>query len=204
MATVKYITGLDLGQAHDYTALTILQKSKRPDSDHPERLVNHYAARHLERLPLGTPYTTVCTRMATIFAAPDLAGSGLAVDMTGVGRPVVDMLRRAKLKARIEPITVTGGHRASVDPKGGWLVPKKELVTTLQLLLQSRRLKIAPMLPDAQTLVKELLDFQVKITASAHETFGAWREGTHDDLAFALAIAAWDGEHLGRKQPIFV
>jgi hypothetical protein len=114
------------------------------------------------------------------------------------------MLRRTKINARIRPITVTGGHQVHPDPRGGWLVPKKELVSTLQVLLQSRRIKIAPTLPDARTLVQELLNFQVKITASANETFGAWREGTHDDLVFAVAIAAWEGERGGRKLAIWV
>jgi hypothetical protein len=35
----------------------------------------------------------------------------------------------------------------------------------------------------------------VKITPTANEAFGAWREGAHDDLVLAVAIAAWEGEH---------
>jgi len=50
-------------------------------------------------------------------------------------------------------------------------VPKKELVTCLQLLLQNRRLHIARSLPEATALVRELQLFQVKITAGANETF---------------------------------
>ena len=33
--------------------------------------------------------------------------------------------------------------------------------------------------------------FRVKITEAANETFGAWREGQHDDLLLAVALAAW-------------
>ena len=40
----------------------------------------HYALRHLERFPLGTPYTAVCTRLASLYNAPPLTGSVLAVD----------------------------------------------------------------------------------------------------------------------------
>jgi hypothetical protein len=42
--------------------------------------------------------------------------------------------------------------------------------------------------------VKELESFRVKITASAHETFEAWRERDHDDLVLAVALAAWVGQ----------
>lgn len=43
-------------------------------------------------------------------------------------------------------------------------------------------------------LVAELEAFRVKVTASANETFGAWRERDHDDLVLATALAAWAGE----------
>jgi hypothetical protein len=73
-------------------------------------------------------------------------------------------------------------------------VPKKELVASLQVLLQTRRLKVAKTLPEAATLVRELETFRVKVTEAANETFGAWREGQHDDLVLAVALAAWVGE----------
>ena len=37
----SYFIGLDLGQAHDYTALTVLEKSKLPDPDRPERMAQY-------------------------------------------------------------------------------------------------------------------------------------------------------------------
>ena len=64
-----------------------------------------------------------------------------------------------------------------------------------QVLLQSGRLKVAESLPLAPTLVSELLNFRVKIgPLTAHDSYGAWREGQHDDLVLALACAAWYGE----------
>jgi hypothetical protein len=35
----------------------------------------------------------------------------------------------------------------------------------------------------------------VRITPATNEVFGDWREGQHDDLVFALAMAAWVGEN---------
>jgi hypothetical protein len=194
---VQYVTGLDLGQAQDFTAIAVLQKSWLEEPWKPGSLVSHYAVRHLERLPLGTSYTAVCSRIAGLFAAPPLSQSLLAVDYTGAGRPVVDMLRRAQLQAYLVPITITGGQKCHLDPATGWSVPKTDLVSVLQVLLQFRRIKIAPTLPEAKTLVRELLNFQVKITEAANETFGAWREGVHDDLVLAIAVAAWTGERHG-------
>jgi len=180
---VRYFSGLDLGQSQDFTALAILEQTMLPDPDKPGQNVRHYAVRHLERFPLGTSYTAILrpARDAVPRLEP-LARTTLAVDQTGVGRPVIDMLNRSPIDASIRPITITGGHKASPNLGGGHLVPKKELVSVLQVMLQARRIKVAPTLPEAATLVRELTTFQVKITPAANEVFGAWREGQHDDL----------------------
>jgi hypothetical protein len=73
-------------------------------------------------------------------------------------------------------------------------VPKKELVSTLQVLLAARRLKVAPTLAAAPTLVRLLANCQVEVTRTAHETFGSWRDGQHADLVPALALAVWYAE----------
>jgi hypothetical protein len=66
-------------------------------------------------------------------------------------------------------------------------------VGRLQVLLQTGRLKIAHVLPEAEVLVKEWLACHVKITTTAHDTSGAWRDGTPDDLVLAVALACWYG-----------
>jgi hypothetical protein len=119
------------------------------------------------------------------------------VDQTGVGRPVVDMLTdglEGRVNCRFCPITITAGQEVTRSETGQLRVPKKELIAGLQVLLQTRRLKIAQALPEATTLVRELEMFRVKLTEAANETFGAWRDGQHDDLVLAVALAAWVGE----------
>jgi hypothetical protein len=193
----RFVSGLDLGQAKDFTALAILERIPQADTPNGDRQPDHYAVRHLERPPLGTSYPAVVARVQSLFARHPLAQTTLAVDQTGVGRAVVDLLAEAQLRAELRPVTITGGHKAAPGEGMGWLVPKKELVGTLQVLLQARRLHVARHLAEAQTLIDELMLFQVKVTAAANETFGTWREGRHDDLVLAVAIAAWAGENLG-------
>jgi hypothetical protein len=192
---VRYFTGVDLGQAQDYTALAVLERRKVIVPGAGQRRVSHYAVRYLERFPLGTSYTSICNRLLRLFQQEPLTGSIMGVDQTGVGRPVLDMLRRSGIRAAIQAVTITGGYKASEDSYGGFLVPKRELVTTLQVVLQSHRIQIASTLPEAKVLNRELLNFQVKISSAANETFGVWREGAHDDLVLAVALAAWRGEH---------
>ena len=188
-----FFLGLDLGQAADFTALAALESHYGPDPMRPERVVRHYACRWLRRWDLGTKYPEIVAEIAELTGKPPLAGSVLGVDQTGVGAAVVDMFSEASLRADLRPVLITTGH-AVTSGTGALHVPKKELVSTLQTLLQTGRLKIAPELEHAETLRRELLQFRTKITAAGNETFESWRERDHDDLVLALAIAAFLAE----------
>jgi hypothetical protein len=181
----SYVLGLDLGQTRDFTALAVLER-------HPVETAEQkpdYALCHLRRFPLGTAYTEIVPAVGAVRRSEPLRQAPLVVvDQTGVGRAVVDMLRQSACGGI--PVTITGGHATTVTADGSYHVPKKELITALQVVMQGRRLQIARSLPDAATLVRELQQFQVKITAAANETFGVWRDGQHDDLVLAVALAA--------------
>ncbi len=70
-------------------------------------------------------------------------------------------------------------------------VPKRDLVATVAVLLEQRRLKIAEALPEAPTLVRELQEFKRRVTPAGHEQLASWRESVHDDLVLATALACW-------------
>jgi hypothetical protein len=186
--------GLDLGPVQDPTALAVLERTLQPDPARPGKTRTHYAVRHLHRYQAGTPYATIVADVAWLFHDPPLRGSVLAVDQTGVGRPVVDLLHQARLHARLSPLTLSTGHRGMSGTGGEWLVPKKDVVASLQVLLQSRRLIVSPALAEAQTLVQELETFRMKATLATDESSVAWREGRNDDLVLAVAVAVWEGE----------
>jgi hypothetical protein len=185
-----YVLGLDLGQTQDFTALAVLEHEEPVEAIASAKA--DFALRHLQRFPLGTPYTAISSAVTTLRRTGPLCRAALIVDQTGVGRAVVDVLRQTA--GGVVPVTITGGHAVTVAEDGSFHVPKKELVTGLQVVLQSRRLQITRGLPEAATLVHELQQFQVRITASAHETFGVWRAGQHDDLLLAVALACWWAE----------
>ena len=102
-------------------------------------------------------------------------------------------------------MSITAGHEAHEGERrrgpGGWYsqwrVPKRELVGTMQTLMQSERLKVASRLPEAETLLQELHTFPVRVTESANE--GTGREGDHDDMVLAVAFACWAGENITRR-----
>jgi hypothetical protein len=186
----SYFVGLDLGQTNDPSALVILERTGVES-------VWYYAARHLHRWPLGTRCPLIVTETRQLLTAlPSAVPHVLVVDNTGVGRAVVDLFREGS-PICIVPLTITSGHDATIGPDGPH-VPKKQLVSVLQALLQTGRLKVAASLPLARTLTQELEVFRAKITTAANETFEAWREKDKDDIVLALCIAAW----LGESQPV--
>lgn len=184
---MQYYVGLDLGQVQDYSALAVLEWLPKEYS---------YAVRHLRRFPLGTPYPQICHEVRALVLRPPLVGKvQLVVDATGVGRPVLDIFRKAQLGHGVIGISIHGGDNVSREPAvSGYRVPKRDLVSNLQLLFQARRLKISKDLPEAEVLAQELRSFRVQITESGNDTYGAWRSGEHDDLVLAVSLAAWLGE----------
>jgi hypothetical protein len=207
-----YLLGLDLGQASDLSALAIVRRSPAPDGDgrlardHRGELLWAYHCLHLERFPRGTAYPAVVDRVDALVRSGKVGSQpSLAIDATGVGRPVVDLFLDRRIPAEVHPLTITAGSASREDNwnrtalRAFW-VPKLELVSTVQALLQTGRLRIVPRLELADVLRRELLEFRVRVTSSANETFNA-REGAHDDLVLALASAAWLGERQ-TSQPI--
>ena len=130
--------GLDLGQASDYTALAMAERILPPnDRDNAQ-----YQFGHVERLKLGTTYPDVVTHVTTLVTRARLKGEvTLVLDYTGVGRPVADMFRKAQLACGLRAIYVHGGDAVTWD---GWLigVPKRDLIASAQVLMQSERLQV--------------------------------------------------------------
>src|SRR5882672_6014040 len=133
-----YFVGLDLGQSRDDSALAVVERAEivLDEMDrvtYERRRERRFRVRFLERAPLGTPYPDVVERVRQVVRRPALAGRcTLVMDATGVGAPVLDLLRRANLGCGIAPVIVTGGERES-SAGGLWYVPKRDLITGLQV-----------------------------------------------------------------------
>ena len=202
------IIGLDLGQAADFTALSVTEVQ----TDFARR-TERYAVRALDRW-LPHRYQDVVARVAGIL--PKLIASvlvdpangagirtmrpnvSLVLDRTGVGRAVGDMFSAANLPVDLQLVSIHGGDAVARDPDGsGWRVPKRDLAGVVAVALQNGTLEVADGIGHAATLKAELKNFRAKISASGHDSYGAgddWRQGNHDDLVLAVALSLWWGE----------
>ena len=118
---------------------------------------------------------------------------------------MIDLLREADLGCELTAVTITGGERES-RANGGWGVPKRDLVVGLEVMLETGKLRIATGLREGETFLKELTGMRVKVSAGRREQFESWREGTHDDLVLAAALACWRARwgavgHVGKRLP---
>lgn len=182
-----YLIGLDLGQQNDYTVLTVLGVDKKK---------NIYTLPYAKRYPLRTDYTVIVDSVNHFMNRSELFNaSTLIVDYTGVGHPVVDLFR----KSRIDPvaINITGGSKSNWVNRQNVNVPKKEIVSCLQVVFQCNRLKIASELKLLPEIKKELMMFTARTSSRGQSTYEA-ASGAHDDIVMSLGLAIWYGEYKTR------
>jgi len=189
MTENRFFVGLDLGQAQDYTALSVIEQRWNKTARRYE-----YDLRYLDRAR-GEPYPSVVKKVSVMMNSKSIVGiepPRLILDKTGVGAPVADMFRVGPISP-VE-ITITGGISPSAVPRG-FHVPKRDLVFSLIGVFQSGRFRIADSLPLGKELIDELLNFKVKIDPkTAHDSYESWRESIHDDMVLSAAMSTWYAE----------
>ena len=173
------IISVDLGQATDFTAISVIKREGE-----------ELQVIHLERFPLGMAYPEQVKRITDLYKKLKEIYKEvptLVLDRTGVGRGIVDLLQDVRLIS----ITITGGNVVTKDGRN-WNVPKRDLIHGLVVQFQTGKIKIVRSLPDAEILIKELLNFKMKVNiTTGHDSYEAWREGIHDDLVLSVAMGAY-------------
>ena len=141
----RFAIGLDLAQRTDRTALAVILRTwqARKTGRLTWQTDQNFFLGFLRTWPKGTPYTRIVTDVEAIYRQPAFVGAvynrqaetwtrptpTLAVDQTGIGQAVFDML-----KARITAthgIIITGGETAARDDRRTWRVPKKDLISAI-------------------------------------------------------------------------
>lgn len=195
----RFVVGVDLGQSADYTAVAVIDHSRTPLPDDwhvdevacriRQRVDERFDVRHLQRLPLGTPYPEQVARIRDLFTRPPLRGGDvpLCIDQTGVGAPVGDLFEADGLR----PVRIT--FTSGFEPTGRgrkWGVPKSTIVSGIDAKLHCGELRFAKALLEAEALKEELANFQKHVSQTGKLLF-EHRSGRHDDLIFAIGIALW-------------
>lgn len=177
--------GIDIGQSADPTAMIACEL----DGD-------NFLFRKVSRIALGTPYPQVMETIRT--AAVNIRKHGnlvIYVDGTGVGAPIVDMLRTTVREiASIRSVEICAGNeRREVVKTGGRPVircGKAYMVARLKTLMQQQHILGNAKSSEFTALQAELRAFQMKIRPNS--TGYEAQSGAHDDLVIAAALAVLD------------
>lgn len=187
--------GFDLGQRSDRSALATLSLDWSVQGRNPVDWswirVPRLVLRDIERFPLGAPYLSFSEALAQRYRhiaalTPALTQPQihLTVDAGGPGAPVIEHLRRARLRMDLKAILLTGGREPGATAAGTLTVPRRVLLSNLILLLDHGRLHAPHDLPGWPLLYEELLALNAA-------TWHPDKSTAHDDMVIALAIAAW-------------
>ena len=178
--------GIDVGQKRDPTAIAVMELEWRVVAGKRE---DHYIARFMGRLPLGTAYPAVAVRLGEIVMNVRKRGVGVGavfVDATGVGQPVVDALKGAGQP--ITPVYFTYGDRRKENEDRSITLGKAYLVSRLKVLMQAERIHL-PQTEETAAMERELMDYEIRVDEQANDRYGAFKVGSHDDLVTALGMA---------------
>src|ERR1019366_4418397 len=115
-----------------------------------------------------------------------------------------------RISARIVPVSLTGSSpKAEMDGRGGWMVPKLELTSLMQVLLAGRRpedpqsalFAVADGMGEAAGFLHaEWQTFTSRVQlAVGKETSLVWRETANEDLCLAVACGCWVAEYCQRR-----
>jgi hypothetical protein len=216
------ILGVDIGQVTDPTAL-VLAEPQEIDTGRKIETLQHgdgsvtvepekatlYDVRFVSRLRLRTRYEEVASRIAEVVGRlrdPRAWGEGaehrqvhVLIDSTGVGRPIVDLVRAALLG--VQRTSITAATITATDHAEGSLfshevrVGKQYLASRLATLIE-QKLIVLPESEEARALMEELKNFQQKVSDAGR--FGAEARTGHDDLVIALGLAVLFEPRLGK------
>lgn len=191
------VIGVDIGQRHDPSAVAVAEYLKRNREDMPEVQEWYFPIRHLERVPLNTSYPDVAARVVEIVdrlqarALPPKKIT-VAVDVTGVGRGVSDILAAPlrKRSVRLTNVTIVAGLKLTgAIGRRDVSIGKEQMVSRLQALFQTGRVEIPSSNKEAEAMARELLDFEIRLNDKGNMQSGAFKVGSHDDLVIALALS---------------
>lgn len=189
------VIGVDIGQRREPSGLCVAEHDLRKEDGSD---ILHYMIRHLERLPAGTQFPKIADRVSEVASGvyrKTRERPHLLLDVTGLGSPVVDLIREAsKDYGRISEVYFTHGDQCTEEMVSGRSVVrlgKAYLVSKLQTMLQTARLHL-PKNEQTDILRRELMDFEIEIDEKANERYGAFRVGAHDDLVTALGMSLQD------------
>ena len=194
----RFIVGLDIAQAVDRTAYSIILDEAVPYYDANGRQELSKRRREIvaaAQLPQMS-YTDLAIVTRNLMMDPAIAGRAyLAVDSSGVGRAFCDILNtKSVLHTRI---TMTAGENESETKERGTTfnnVGRNRLLSVLNSAIHTRDLTIGNF-PARDLLKQELESFEAQVGTTGRIRIDGGTSFGHGDLTVACALSLWLSDH---------
>ncbi len=192
MRDCEFILSLSLGSGGASSGLAVVEpkpvarKSGKEESAPAHDEVVTFEVIWLERFGADRRYPAIIARVVEIVAARQLGRRySLLVDITATGRPPLKLLEDRGQYPRALQV-VAGTEETYVS--GVQSVPRRDMVSVVQVLLQSNRLQVAADLEFARDLVADLQAFDPQPPPAGQAPH------RNEDLVRAVALAVWWGD----------
>lgn len=186
----RFLIGLDLGQAQDPSAFTVIRDEVVPEWHTP--VIQKLGPRRRtvvagDRIR-DTSYVEIARLIRNVTMDSTIHGRcHLVVDATGVGRAFCDVLD--EIGVPHTRVQMVGGLSEARDGRF-WNVAKNKLLSDLNGALHTGKLTLAPF-PLRDDLAAEFDSFQVTFSQAGNMRLEGGDEHGHADAVIATALGWW-------------
>ena len=194
MKSGQHIVSLSLGGVAEPSAVVVIEPrtkfGRREKQDRKRDSENYFNVTWIKRFPAGHPIPAVVARVAQLMSDERLAKNcHLLLDITSTGAAPLRVFESSGLYPESIDLTNAGSeeHTGAVRR-----VPLRDVIGAAQVVLQTRRIKVAEDLKLAATLLGDLQNFDPKAVTRDFDLRG----GRNSDLVLALAVGLWWADDL--------
>lgn len=161
IASHRYVCGVDLGKALDWTVITVIDKQT-------------HCVVYWDRFQ-KIDWNLQKERIVSV--ARKYNNAKIIIDATGNGSPIVEMIKREGLTVDAFVFTTSNSRTGK---------SKMDLIDKLSIFIQEKGVFI----PNEPVLLDELSSYAQELTDSGNVKYSA-PVGMHDDTVCSLALAVW-------------
>lgn len=199
-----YYIGCDIGKKRDPSTVAVLEA-------HWKNGQKTYLVRYLRRFSLSMLYTDMAGKLAKLdsqlvkwAAAQEKEAIAIyALDATGLGGPVCELVAQKMPYATIYKVYMTGGISTTFSNDDPYEIhyPKGQLLSGLMAAFDSGAILMSGQSKEIGQIVDELTSIGLHITDEGRDHYDDRGKGHHSDLVIALslavALADMDGDSSG-------
>jgi len=194
----RFLVGLDIAQAQDKNAYSIMLDERLPfydDNGRQELSKRRREIVHAEHIP-AMSYVDLAQVVRNLMRDKAIAGrSYLVVDASGVGRAFCDLLNTRNVQhTRVQMVAGEGENETKERGTTFNNVGKTRLLSVMNSAIHTGDLQIGAF-QARELLQQELESFEADVGASGRVKIEGGTDFGHADIAISASLAFWLSDH---------